>query len=77
MQNSSPSSAESLQETDETQLWLELLSEECRIQSSFTNPMHQEADELIAIMTTIVRRTEEKQKAESRKQKADGSQTES
>ena len=36
--------------------------------------MHQEADELVAIMTTIVRRTEEKQmeekqKAESRKLK--------
>jgi four helix bundle protein len=58
-----------LQETDETQLWLELLSEECRIQSSLTNPMRQEADELIAIMTTMVRRTEEKQKAENRKLK--------
>jgi four helix bundle protein len=56
-----------LQETDETQLWLELLSEECRIQSSLTNPMRQEADELIAIMTTMVRRTEEKQMGEKQK----------
>jgi hypothetical protein len=31
--------------------------------------MRQEADELIAIMTTMVRRTEEKQKAENRKLK--------
>ena len=71
-----------LQETDETQLWLELLSEECRIQSSFITPMHQEADELIAIMTTIVRRTEEKQmgekqKAESRKQMEEKQKAES
>jgi len=62
-----------LQETDVTQLWLELLSEECRIQSSFTNPMHHESDELIAIMTTIIRKTNRGKtdggkKVESRKQ---------
>jgi four helix bundle protein len=49
-----------LQETDETQLWLELLSEECRIQSSFTNSMHLESNELIAIITSIIRKTNER-----------------
>ena len=46
-----------LQEADETQLWLELLSEECGIQQEQTQPIITESDELIAIITTIVRRT--------------------
>jgi len=46
-----------LQEADETQLWLELLREECGIDCSLTTPIEQEADELIAIFTTIIRRT--------------------
>lgn len=46
-----------LQEADETQLWLELLREECGIDSDFTQPIENESDELIAIMTTIIRRT--------------------
>lgn len=46
-----------LQEADETQLWLELLREECGIDPSFTEPIENESNELIAIMTTIVRRT--------------------
>lgn len=46
-----------LQEADETQLWLELLSEECGIKQEQTQPMIKESDELIAIITTIVRRT--------------------
>ena len=45
------------QEADESQLWLELLHEECGIAPEDINPIHQEAGELIAIMTTIVRRT--------------------
>lgn len=49
-----------LQETDETQLWLELLHEECHIEPSSTRPLEQEAHELIAIMTTMIRRTGEK-----------------
>lgn len=48
-----------LQEADESQLWLELLHEECEIAPEETKPIHQEAGELIAIMTTIVRRTME------------------
>jgi four helix bundle protein len=46
-----------LQEADETQLWLELLREECGIDCSLTTPIEQEANELIAIFTTISRRT--------------------
>lgn len=48
-----------LQEADESQLWLELLHEECSIDNGDTDPLHVEAGELIAIMTTIVRRTRE------------------
>lgn len=46
-----------LQEADETQLWLELLREECAIAPELTLPIEQEADELLAIMTTMIRRT--------------------
>ena len=46
-----------LQEADETQLWLELLWEECSTNCSLTTPLEREADELIAIFTTIIRRT--------------------
>ena len=46
-----------LQEADETQLWLELLREECGINSEIALPIEKEADELIAIMTTMIRRT--------------------
>ena len=46
-----------LQEADETQLWLELLREECAIDSAMCLPIEQEADELIAIITTMIPRT--------------------
>jgi four helix bundle protein len=46
-----------LQEADESQLWLELLREECGVAPSDTQPIEQEANELIAIMTTMIRRT--------------------
>jgi four helix bundle protein len=62
-----------LQEADETQLWLELLREECGIALADTLPLEREADELLAIMTTMINKT--KNKAESRnantKQKAE------
>jgi four helix bundle protein len=45
-----------LQGADEIQLWPELLREECSIDCSLTTPIEQEA-ELIAIFTTIIRRT--------------------
>jgi four helix bundle protein len=47
-----------LQEADETQLWLELLRENCSI--SGTQVLETEADELIAIISTIIKRTKEK-----------------
>jgi four helix bundle protein len=46
-----------LQEADETQLWLELLAEDCGLDPSIATPIHGEADELIAIITTMIRRT--------------------
>ena len=49
-----------LQEADESLLWLELLREECGISASETHPLETEASELIAIMTTMITRTEQR-----------------
>jgi len=49
-----------LQEADETQLWLELLEEDCGISDPTLKQAHQEAEELLAIFTTIVSRTRNK-----------------
>ena len=49
-----------LQEADESLLWLELLREECGVNASETQPLEQEASELIAIMTTMINRTEQR-----------------
>ena|ERR1043165_8364003 len=49
-----------LQETDETQFWLELLREDCGIAPADTLPLEREADELMAIMTTMINRTKGK-----------------
>ena len=38
-------------------MWLELLREECGVDPQLTTPIEQEADELMAILTTIIRRT--------------------
>ena len=46
-----------LQEADESQMWLELLREDCGIASADTRPIEKEADELIAVMTTMINRT--------------------
>jgi four helix bundle protein len=54
-----------LQEADESALWLELLREECGIDSALTKPLEAEASELIAIFTTMINRT--KEKVENRK----------
>lgn len=56
-----------LQEADESQLWLELLREDCAVHDAMLIDAHREAGEIIAICITMVNRT--KQKAESRKQK--------
>jgi four helix bundle protein len=46
-----------LQEADESALWLELLREECGVESAFTKPLEAESSELIAILTTMINRT--------------------
>src|SRR5271169_5252435 len=43
-----------LQEADETQLWIELLRDDCDIQGEGINRLHQESGELLAIFTTMV-----------------------
>jgi four helix bundle protein len=45
------------QETDESALWLELLREECGIPAEVTAALEQESDELIAILTSMIKRT--------------------
>lgn len=47
-------------EADESQLWLELLREECGIDPALTKPLENEADELVAIPTTMINRTKGK-----------------
>ena len=46
-----------LQEVDESALWLELLREECGIDAALTNPLEQEASQLLAILITMINRT--------------------
>lgn len=48
-----------LQEADESQLWLELLGEDCGIQEDALKELHREADELIAIMVSMVNKTKQ------------------
>jgi len=49
-----------MQEADESLLWLELLREECGLDQAMTGPLEQEASDLIAILTTIAKRTKER-----------------
>lgn len=49
-----------LQEADETCLWLELLNEDCGMDGSLTKPAWTEANELIAIFTTMAQHTKQK-----------------
>ncbi len=46
-----------LQEADESHLWLELLKEDCGIESSLMDALLVETNEIIAIFTTIVSRS--------------------
>ena len=48
-----------LQEADESALWLELLRE-CGIEPALTRPLEAESFELLAILTTMIKRTKEK-----------------
>ena len=45
------------QEADETQYWLELLAEECGVPCALTQPLWNEADELISIFVTMAKNT--------------------
>jgi four helix bundle protein len=54
-----------LQEMDEAPLWIELLRDECGIGAQALQELHDEADELIAIVVTMVNRTKTKAQNES------------
>jgi len=43
-----------LQEADESQLWIELLRDDCSIQGEDIDKLHQETGELMAIFITMV-----------------------
>lgn len=45
------------QEADETQLWLELLKDDCGIDPALTDPIWNESDELISIFVTMSKNT--------------------
>lgn len=46
-----------LQEADESQLWIELLREDCGIDGANIEKLHAETNELIAIFVTMVNKT--------------------
>lgn len=46
-----------VQEADESQLWLELLQDDCGVPPAHCQPIWQEADELIAIFITMSKNT--------------------
>jgi four helix bundle protein len=46
-----------LQEADESQLWVELLREDCGIDDSSMQELHHETSELIAILATMANKT--------------------
>jgi four helix bundle protein len=51
------------QEADESQLWLELLRDDCGVAAKSVDPIWQEADELIAIFVTMSKNAKAKTKA--------------
>lgn len=46
-----------LQEADESQLWIELLREECGIDGADVDALHRETNELVAILVTMSKNT--------------------
>ena len=46
-----------LQEADESQLWIEYLIEDCELTDPDLKRLHTEAEEILAIFTTIVSKT--------------------
>lgn len=53
------------QEADESQLWLELLQDDCGIAAASVQPIWREADELIAIFVTMSKNTKSRLKKEA------------
>ena len=49
-----------LQEADESQLWLELLKDGCKVDSNKIDALWQECDELIAIMVSWVKKSKDR-----------------
>src|SRR5258706_2092202 len=49
-----------LQEADESQLWLELLRDDCGIKGEPLEPLLRETDELLAIFTSMVSKLRQK-----------------
>ena len=49
-----------MQEADESQLWIELLRDDCAIREEPVEALHREAGELISIIVTMVNRTKNK-----------------
>ncbi|RXK56939.1 four helix bundle protein [Oleiharenicola lentus] len=47
------------QEADESQLWLELLRDDCGISADIVNPLWKEADELISIFVAMAKTAKE------------------
>jgi four helix bundle protein len=48
------------QEADESQLWLELLQDDCGVPAASVQPIWREADELIAIFVTMAKNTKDR-----------------
>ncbi len=48
------------QEADESQLWLELLRDDCGISVDIVNPLWKEADELISIFVAMAKTAKER-----------------
>jgi four helix bundle protein len=56
---------QSAQEADESQLWLELLQDDCGVPAASVQPIWREADELIAIFVTMSKNTKQRLKKET------------
>jgi four helix bundle protein len=54
------------QEADESQLWLELLRDDCNVPTNIIAPIWKEADELIAIFVTMAKNTKENRRPKQR-----------
>src|SRR5476651_2157883 len=53
------------QEADESQLWLELLQDDCGVPAERVQPIWKEADELIAIFVTMSKNTKQRVRSET------------